>query len=152
MKIYIAARYGRRLEMKRHAEELKMIGHKVVSTWVFEDNDAVDAQFRSSRDASRAAQGFAEKNLDQIDECDIFVCFTEAPEGGPEVGGGRHVELGYAIASKLGAEAEEFGSDMDIILIGPPENLFCHFAWMRRFLYWPDALVSIGAASLVARQ
>ena len=132
--VYLAARFGRADEMLRvRAEELEARGVEVTSRW-----------FRGSHAWSGVPDGdlpldeqarFALEDLDDIDVADGFVCFTQE-EGSPYSRGGRHVELGYALA---------WGKP--IFLFGPRENVFyCHPS-VRRFANWfdlVDAVVGLG--------
>lgn len=154
MKIFLAGRYGRRIEIQKHADDLIAIGHQVVSTWHNFAREDLDAKFRFRilDDETRArAASIARDNLTEMMEASDFIFFTEAPdEAWP--GGGRHVELGFAIA--IGRTPLTTRMPVPrIILCGPyAENQFMHFDWMERYATWPDVLVNIGAAPLVARQ
>lgn len=101
MNIYLSARFGRQEEMKAIREEILDSGHYCTSRWLDEKPGT------SERDAALI-------DLKDIDESDCVVFFTETPDVGYTTGG-RHVELGYAIANK------KF-----IYLIGPRENVFYH--------------------------
>ena len=57
----------------------------------------------------RAALDAAERNLEDIDACEVFVVLTT----GSPARGGRHFETGYA-----------FARDKPIIVVGPIEHTF----------------------------
>jgi nucleoside 2-deoxyribosyltransferase len=110
-KIYLAARYPRRDEMKALATQLRMAGFVTTSRWLHETsaldhtlNDASPAYFREQ----------AAIDLEDVDRADTMIFFAEDPlVGTPR--GGRHVEFGYALAK---------GKQM--VVIGDAENIF-HF-------------------------
>lgn len=110
LKLYLAGRYGRRLELRAYAEQLRAIGHTVTSRWLDCEHEAFD-------DAPTREQmlDWAEDDTSDINDADVFVAFTEAPDS--QYGrGGRHVEFGYALA--MGKYT---------VRIGPVENIF--LAW-----------------------
>lgn len=144
--------------MQAHANDLIAIGHHVLSRWVFTDNDKLDADLRRTNllpSEKAVAARLAWENIQQIAEADVFIAFTESNRFAEEQeisevrDGGRHVEFGVAIGVR--AHAPNFGK-MRIMFVGPPENLFMHFDWIEQFHAWPEVLMEIGAAPLVARQ
>ena len=123
MKIYLAAAYARREQMQHVAHRLEQAGHHVTSRWINRDSgDAAAIDACPIPGHYRAAAGeIAQADLDDIKACQLLIAFTET--GGPHqhlidtdrtARGGRHVELGYALA--LGKKAAT---------VGPLENIFC---------------------------
>ena len=107
MRIYISARYGRRLEMRRVAAKLRKMGHEVTSTWV--DSTAKDGAELSDIGAT----AIAINEMNELAGSSALVLFTERfPKRLPD-SGGHDVELGAAI-----------GSRKLIYRVGPRENLF----------------------------
>lgn len=126
MKVYLAARYGRYLEMQHYAAQVREAGHEVISSWI----DGHDSQKDSDVNYWHL---FAERDLSEIDTCDIFLTFSENPKQGfPR--GGRHVELGYAIAKGKW-----------VIICGPAENVFHELVNdnVSRYDEWEDALMDL---------
>jgi hypothetical protein len=74
---------------------------------------------------------FAAEDLDDISESDYLIAFTESAGTGHSRGG-RHVELGFALA--LG---------IPVHIIGPRENIFC---WLEDVVVWDSmrALIESG--------
>lgn len=103
MKVYLAGRYGRRLEIQQYAQELRGRGHQVIARWLDGLHEAADG------DRRRWAL-FAQDDLDDIACCDTVVSFTGA---GLRHRGGRHVEFGVALAS-----------GKRLVIVGPVENVF----------------------------
>jgi nucleoside 2-deoxyribosyltransferase len=64
----------------------------------------------------------AQVDLDDVDDCDIFVFFSEDPLSGVPRGG-RHVEFGYALAK-----------GKRIAVIGPEENTFHYLSQIQHYL------------------
>jgi hypothetical protein len=101
MRIYLAARFDRRLEMVAMAESIRALGHQVTSRWI---------------------NGFGKQNADNalydltdVTAADAVVSFTEDPKACETfvARGGRHVEFGYAL--KAGKQ---------LFVVGPRENIF----------------------------
>ena len=75
MKIYLAARYGRRAEMLVYAEQLRALGHEITSTWIdghHETRPNIDAE---ATDAERA--GWALEDVADEVGAEAVVAFTE---------------------------------------------------------------------------
>lgn len=102
-KIYIASR-GRNQQMCRDlARLLDEMGHGIVSSWI-------DVDLEEESDKSIWPE-IAQKDLNEIDQCDILVLMTEGCEAVP---GGMWYEAGYAHAK-----------GKKVIVIGPRHNVFC---------------------------
>jgi len=112
MRFYLAARYSRLSEMQKVRLQLQELGHCVTSRWVNGDHQALDNGVTLAA-SDIAARRFAEEDLEDIHGADAIVAFTERPRS-QHSRGGRHVELGYALAL-----------DKHILVIGPRENVFC---------------------------
>lgn len=98
--VYLAARWGRQEEIREYAEKLKSIGVNITARWLY------------AEEFSENAQEPAEMDLEDIDNSDILVLFSD-PKGSSNRGGGRYFELGYAYA--MGKEC---------IYVGEPEVVF----------------------------
>lgn len=99
LKFYLAGSFDRRDELRGYAERLEAHGHEITSRWL-------DPTFTDSRDLEQNA--FAD--LHDIEDCHWMLQFT-----GSGTSGGRHVELGIALALHKQIE-----------IIGPKENVFHH--------------------------
>ena len=98
LRVYIAAPYPTRADVKNIALDLRRTGIAITSRWIFED-DALD---------DKAAR----RDLTDVARCDVLIAYN--PSGWENTGtGGRHVELGYAIALMK-----------PIILVGARSNVF----------------------------
>jgi len=80
---------------------------------------------------------FAREDLEDIKAADLVVCFTEHPGAGPSQGG-RHVEMGYALA--LGKR---------IAVVGPVENIFYAIPIVARYDDWPSLLFDLPAIEAI---
>lgn len=125
MRIYLAARYSRREEMKALATALRLSGFTVTSRWLYESNP-LNTQLGD--DPPAFYQETALLDLLDIDTADAILFFAEDPLiGTPR--GGRHVEFGYALAR-----------GKRCIVIGGAENIFhylpnvLHFPTVSAFL------------------
>lgn len=108
-KIYMAAKYSRREEMENYAPRLEAAGWKVNARWVFGEEEGMSGADISAMD------------LEDVETSDALVIFTH-PRAEPQSGGGRFVEMGYAMAL-----------NKDIYVIGPVENVFCEDIVVKRF-------------------
>lgn len=106
MRIYLAAQFARRAELCEYRKQLIALGHDVQARWL--DETGSEAM---TEDAQRE---WALRDIDDCTAADCLIAFTEEPGCGPSRGG-RHVELGLAIAMMK-----------KILIIGPKENIFCH--------------------------
>ena len=130
-RIYLAAAFVRHPEMQTIARELSERGHMVVSSWIWESDDLTDARGRRGGRAKRAA---AIRNLRELQSADLCIVFA-TPAGQRENGrGGRHVELGAALAL-----------DIETMLVGPEEHLF-HTMVTARFQVWGACRDALGSA------
>jgi hypothetical protein len=100
-KVYISGSYQERERLQDYARALVSRGIISVARWL-------DGR---GENLSRDAQ--AQMDLEDIRECDILVHFAPENVGAKYTTGGRHVELGYAIA---------FGKA--VIHVGESENVF----------------------------
>jgi hypothetical protein len=134
MKIYIAARYSRRDEMRVVAQKLEEMGHIVTSTWLRENNP-LDCHMGD--DTQEFYRRHANVDLIDIEEAGAMLFFAEDPKVGVPRGG-RHVEFGYALALGL-----------SIFVIGPHENIF-HYASPR--IKHIETVEEIGVARVAYRR
>lgn len=88
-KVYIAAKYHRRYELRALAAALRSHGVTVTSQWL--DNGEEEAKERGGPSAA------AQMDLDDVDAADAII-FIGEPRGSKNTGGGRFFELGYAHA------------------------------------------------------
>lgn len=99
---YLAARFPRREEMESYVPKFEKAGFNVTARWVFGGEEGL---LRSE---------ISVMDLEDVKNAEVLVLFTEE-YGVPQPGGGRFVELGYAMA--LGKEC---------YVIGDYENVFMH--------------------------
>jgi nucleoside 2-deoxyribosyltransferase len=115
---YFAARFSRRFELQGYRRDLRMIGHEVTARWI-DSRDDDDGEMAAARDIA------------DIELADGLISFAEAPRS-VATRGGRHVELGVALA--LGKR---------VIAVGHRENVFFHLSEVEFFESWPDAIESL---------
>lgn len=87
--------------MKQHRDAIAALGHTVTSRWL-DEKDGTDLQIAAIID------------IDDLRSSDAVIVFTEDSSVGYTTGG-RHVELGFALAIHK-----------PICIVGPRENVFCH--------------------------
>jgi len=128
MKIYLAARYGRRLEMVGYAADLESIGAEVVSTWIDGHHETRPNIDEDATPEEKAI--WAREDLYDVARCDVLVAFTE--RAGTSSRGGRHVETGYAL-----------GLGKPVCIVGPIENVFHALDEVSRFDLWRQCVTAL---------
>jgi hypothetical protein len=125
MKVYLAAQYPRRDEMREVARELDKRGVQVTSRWL-QENLSLKTQLPDLTDID--LRQFAEVDSEDIKAADALVLFSEDPLVGlPR--GTHHTEFGYAL-----------GLGKRTIVVGGYENVFhylpgvIHYASLGDFL------------------
>jgi nucleoside 2-deoxyribosyltransferase len=124
LKIYIAGSYYRKPEFQKIAVTLRDCGHLITSSWLDRRDAANDEALSADQQARVAAE-----DLVDIRNADAVLSFTEPPESGNKRGG-RHVELGLALA---------WGKTC--LIIGEQEHVFHHLPQLVHCFNLNDARV-----------
>jgi hypothetical protein len=125
MKIYLAARYSRNLEMQGVRDILEALEHEITSRWI----DCHAGKYLTSftpehlNNDPEYCSALAQHDLEDLIAAEMVVSFTDEKGGGK---GGRHVEFGYALA--LGKR---------VLLVGPRENVFHTMPQVEHYVSWP---------------
>lgn len=144
MKVYIAAPYAARELAKSYADELATIGIECTSTWVTETTE-INSQSTGAATGLADDQVYEHVNTDlrDINRADVLVHLTAvhvwrdtrndySSSKAPALhSGGRHVELGYALAR-----------NKFIVNVGDPENVF-HRARATNVPTWHEAVLAL---------
>jgi hypothetical protein len=122
--IYLAARYSRAEEMRHYRDQLTDLGYRVSSRWIDHHGGTLTESLGSDDISNNLeyAQTIAQTDLIDLDASHIVIAFTEEKGGGK---GGRHFELGYAIARTK-----------RIIIVGPRENIFHSLSFIQQHPTW----------------
>lgn len=143
MRIYLAARYSRRMELCGYRDQIMDAGHAVHAVWLNGEHQISDHgtpigeageklvegdDESSSERAAALRQKFAVEDFNDVAACQLLIAFTEPPRSGASRGG-RHVELGIAL-----------GMEKHVWIVGPRENIFCWLDCVRHFPTWNDAI------------
>jgi hypothetical protein len=129
VKIYLAARYSR-LPEKGYAKALVALGHTVTSRWILGGHDLGT---HDPADAAHALPLWASEDMEDLLAADLCLSFTEPPEAGlGRARGGRHVELGIALA--LGKRC---------LIVGYREHIFHWLACMELYPTWEACLARL---------
>jgi hypothetical protein len=125
MKVYLAARYSRKNEIKEYSYDLMEIPDlKVTASWL-DELHAPDSVMSDVSDD--LLEHYADVDVHEVKNADVLVFFAEDPlVGTPR--GGRHVEFGIALA--LGKI---------IFVVGPHENIFHYQPRVYHFDKWEQA-------------
>lgn len=130
-RVYVAGRFDRRHELRAIADELQSSGWEVVSRWLYEDA----AKPREGWVAGGRAAEIATMDLQDVRTADVLIALTEHA-GSPKGDGGRHVELGVALAL-----------DLRTVLVGPREHVFHCLTRIEQYEDWDAARAGLGVAS-----
>lgn len=119
--IYLAAQFHLKDDVGIRKEELVKLGYQVISTWTEEAANGVcslkDFEHNYHLEVS-------ERDIREIDQCDILVLFTVDPDEYTRRGG-RHFESGYA-----------YGINKRLVIIGPRENIFHYLPGVDVYDTW----------------
>jgi hypothetical protein len=151
VRIYLAARYGRREELCRYRDELRAEGHDVQARWLNGKHQISDAGVPLGAHGEAAVEGtsaehallrakFARDDWEDVTGADVVISFTEAPRTAASRGG-RHVEYGIALAR--GAR---------VIVVGHRENIFHWLPQVEFCLTWEAAKAKCSNAPREVRE
>jgi nucleoside 2-deoxyribosyltransferase len=128
MKVYLAAQYARRDELRQYREQLNAQGIYVTSRWLNERESLTTNMGDHSVDFYIET---ANIDIEDIDAADALVFFAEDPLVGIKRGG-RHVEFGYALAK-----------GKPIYVINYKENVFHYLQGIQHFDTFEDFIAFI---------
>jgi nucleoside 2-deoxyribosyltransferase len=115
MKIYLAAAWGRREEILRVADRLRLVGVEITSNWLTEEEGM------QSGSKERFLRERAYVDLQDVDRADVLVRFADTPRtrSVPRalISGARMFEMGYAKAKGKG-----------LIVVGGKQHVFDRLA------------------------
>ena len=113
-RVYLAASYGRKDEVREYAYQLVKLGYTITSRWLTDNHEIPSAlEVEAARDSiPLSGSEFACKDVEDVKSANILVMFSESPTSGVSRGG-RHVEFGLAMAW-----------EKKIVVVGPRENVF----------------------------
>lgn len=131
MNVYLAARYSRREELNAYAADLRLCMFRVTSRWL-EGNHQISDDGLSAEAKQEERIRFASEDWEDLLSARILIAFTEPPRS-TNSRGGRHVELGAALALL------EKGYYDDVIVVGYRENVFCCLPQVKFFPTWQEA-------------
>jgi nucleoside 2-deoxyribosyltransferase len=118
IKVYLAAQYARRDELRNYVKPLSDVGIEVTSRWLDEKEPLLTDMGEKPREWYVET---ANIDIGDIDRADMVIFFAEDPTVGIKRGG-RHVEFGYAWAMRK-----------HIAVIGPKENVFHYLKRVEHF-------------------
>jgi hypothetical protein len=140
VKIYLAARYSRRLELCGYREQLRTRDIVITSRWldgshqlsddgtpIGDDGEALVEDGDSAR-AVELREKFALDDFDDVLDAQALVAFTEPPRSNASRGG-RHVEFGIAL-----------GLAIPVSIVGPRENVFGWLPGVAQYETWEQYL------------
>ena len=119
MKIYLAGRYARRLELLEYAKTLSYLGHQYTSKWLDGDEEG------------KTQQEVAKMDFEHVREADMVLVFTD-PYDSLQKGGGRHTELGIGYALRK-----------HVWIVGEREQVFHHLPGVKKFSSMGEVLTGL---------
>ncbi len=124
-KIYLANMYSKRLETAEYAEQLTKVGHMVTAQWL------------TGKEETQPKRENAIMDFDDVKRCDLLICFTQ-PYGSKNKGGGRHTELGLALAWGI-----------ETWIVGEREQIFHWHPEVKQFDSWFEAVDELDFQSIL---
>ena len=125
IKIYLAAHYSRKEEVKQAVQDLLAAKIEVTSTWVKERATPTVSMHDVSETFCRTT---AARDRDELDAATHFVLFSVDPDF-KFTRGGHCWENGYADAKGLVR-----------VVVGPRQHIFHYLPGTKRFDTWAEAL------------
>ncbi len=129
-RIYLAARYSRWHELADYARQLSAYGFVITSRWL-EGRSPLLPDGLSEEAAFEQRAYFAQQDWEDLMNADICISFTEPPRSS-NTRGGRHVEMGAALA--IGKR---------VIVIGQRENVFHCLPQIEFYQTWQECLLTL---------
>lgn len=114
-KIYLANMYSKRQETAEYAKQLTNAGHIVTAQWL------------TGKEETQPKRANAVMDFDDVERSDLLICFTQ-PYGSVNKGGGRHTELGLALAWGI-----------ETWIVGEREQIFHWHPVIKQFDNWIEA-------------
>jgi hypothetical protein len=116
VRVYLAAPYQARAQIRRYASSLRNSDIRVECSWLRENYAITPGTTGAATDLDQpTVAGHCWDDILEVTAADLLVVFTEAvldlPRGSST--GGRHVETGLAI-----------GAGIPVLVVGEPENIF----------------------------
>ena len=111
MKIYLAAKFEQKMEMRDVRTLLESWGHEVTSQWI----DVEHTEDHNIQVTDDMRIGYAQMDINDVLRADVLVTFAGERKV-PAIGGGRHVEFGVAVQA-----------GMPIIVVGPKGEHIFHY-------------------------
>jgi len=128
MRVYLAAPYQSKELIKSYAEELRLQGIEVTSSWLEEPHKPTTQMHELTHEEH---QKYAVRDVKDVVDADVLVFHTEPTK--TIVRAGRHVEFGIAVALGL-------TRNMPILVVGGEyENIFHHLPQVIHFSTWEKA-------------
>jgi len=142
-RVYLAARYSRRAELCGYRTDLAACGITVTSRWLNGSHQLDNSGIPITDDGERRFEAgdpavdhlrahFAAEDFIDVLAADTVLAFTEPPRASASRGG-RHVELGIALAT-----------GKHVVVIGPRENVFCWLPQVEHHDTWHDYATRAG--------
>lgn len=120
MRVYLAAPYSYKEQLRVYRSELKSIGITVTSRWLDEPESP---KVVLSEVDNELKKKYARQDYIDVAAADAVVFFTDPTH--TIVRGGRHVEFGLALAWEL-----------PVFVVGEKENIFHYFRNVHHFENW----------------
>lgn len=141
-RVYLAARYSRRMELCGYREQLRGAGFNVQSRWLDGGHQISDTGTpigdsgealveTGGNEAAQLRHKFATDDFEDVCSAEIVINFTEPPRAKANRGG-RHVEFGIALALKK-----------QVFVVGHRENIFHWLDHVEFYETWDELLTAL---------
>ena len=119
-RLYLAARFSRREELRGYARRLREVGYIVDCAWLSDQASGTNC-LDYERLSEEQARCVAIQDCADIREADAVLLFTDG-SASPYSRGGHHFEAGYAQ-----------GLGKPVVVVGPLENVFHRLSGLEWF-------------------
>ena len=130
-RIYLAGRYSRIDELNLYATQLREFEFIIDCQWLKGSHQLSDEALtveNATETTPIEGKLFALEDFNDVCHADWVICFTEKPHSGHSRGG-RHVEMGLALAW-----------NKRVTVVGPRENIFCCLPQIQHYSNFNELL------------
>lgn len=128
LKVYLAARFSAKEQVKLYAKELADVNIECTSTWL---DEAADPKTTLDKHSDSYLLNTAMVDIKDMLRSNAVVFFAVDPKE-PTPRGGRHFELGFA-----------YGKGIPCIVVGPKENIFHYLPDIKIVPTFEDAKMEL---------
>ena len=128
IRVYLAAQYHRKIEIRALADKLHERGFTICSRWL---DEPYNPQVELSECSEKELSEIAAQDLAEVLSADVVIFFSVSDQH-PTRRNGRMVEFGAGLAAHK-----------RMIVFGPRENIFHYLAGVEVYAGWDDVVQAL---------